>query len=145
MMRLRFVRTPGTLPSPTFRRIIGLTMLNNVGIRWFNYLTVVDFNMPKEARNGTETLSYSYRLNTSYAPRDYKKDLGAIHQPLLVVAGTSDELFLAEQYEPVISQVTKVKVKLLKGVTHLGVVVNPGTQTAIKEWLCGLGSPATLR
>ena len=136
---------PVSFAQPYTRRIIGLTMLNNVGIPWLNYLTVVDFNMPKEARNGTETLSYSYRLSTSYAPRNYKQDLGAIKQPLLVVAGTADELFLAEQYEPVISQFTKVKVKLLPDVTHLGVVISPGTQAAIKEWLGVLGSQAGRR
>lgn len=126
---------------PYTRRIIGLTMLNNVGIRWFNYLTVVDFDMPKEARNGTETLSYSYRLNTAYAPRDYKKDLSAITQPLFVVAGTSDEVFYADQFEPVISQYTKVRAKLLPGVTHMGVVVNPAVRPVIKEWLESLRKP----
>jgi alpha-beta hydrolase superfamily lysophospholipase len=120
---------------PYTRRIIGLTMLNNVGIRWFNYLTVVDFDMPKEARDGTETLSYSYRLNAAYAPRDYRKDLSAITQPLFVVAGTSDEVFYADQLEPVISQCTKVKAKLLPGVTHMGVVVNSAVRPVIKEWL----------
>jgi non-heme chloroperoxidase len=126
---------------PNTRRIIGLTMLNNIGIRWFNHLTVVDFDMPKEARNGTETLSYSYRLNTAYAPRDYKKDLNAITQPLFVVAGTSDEVFFADQFEPVISKFIKPKVKLLPGLTHMGVVVNPAVRPVIKEWLEGLSKP----
>ncbi len=61
---------------PYTGRIAGLTMLNNVGIRWFNYRTAIEFNMPKEARDGTETLSYTLRMNTAYAPDNYKKDLG---------------------------------------------------------------------
>ncbi len=126
---------------PNTLRIIGLMMLNNVGIRWFNNLTVINFDMPKDVRDGTETLSYSYRLNTGYAPRDYKKDLRAITQPLLVVAGTSDEVFFADQFEPVISQFTKVKVKLVPNVTHMGVVVNPAVRPVIKEWLEGIGKP----
>lgn len=130
---------PGGWAHPYTRRIIGLAMLNNVGIRWFNYLTVIDFDMPKEARDGSETLSYSYRLNTAYAPRNYKKDLNAIKQPLFVVAGTSDELFFADRFEPVLSQCTKVKVKLLPGVTHMGVVVHPAVRPVVKEWLEGLG------
>jgi non-heme chloroperoxidase len=131
----------GGWAQPYTRRIIGLVMLNKVGIRWFNYLTVVDFNMPPEARNGTETLSYSYRLNTAYAPRDYKKDLSAITKPLLVVAGTADEVFFPERFEPVISQFTKARVKLLPGVTHMGAVVNPAVRPVIKEWLEGLSKP----
>jgi non-heme chloroperoxidase len=126
---------------PYTRRIIGLTMFNNVGIQWFNHLKVIDFDMPKNVRDGTETLSYSYRLNTGYAPRDYKKDLSTITQPLLVVAGMSDEIFFADQFEPVISQFTKVKVRLVPGVTHMGVVVNPAVQPVIKEWLEGIGKP----
>ena len=116
-------------------------MLNNVGIRWFNALTVIGFNMAEEARDGTETLSYSHRLNTAYAPRNYKKDLRAIRQPLFVVAGTADEAFFAEKYEPVISQYTAVQVGLLQGVTHMGVVVGTEVRPVVKEWLEGLGKP----
>ena len=129
----------GGWARPYTGRIIGLTMLNNIGIRWFNDLTVIDFNMPKEARNGTETLSYTYRLNASYAPRDYKKDLSAITQPLFVIAGSADEAFFADQFEPVISQFTKVRVKLLDGVTHMGIVVSPKVRPVVKEWLEILG------
>jgi non-heme chloroperoxidase len=120
-------------------RIAGLTMLNVMGIHWFDYLTVIEFNMPEQARDGTETLSYSHRLNTAYAPRNCKKDLGAITQPLLVVAGTADESFIAEQFEPVISQYTAVQVKLLPGITHMGVVVAPKVQPVLKDWLQGIG------
>jgi len=126
---------------PYTARIAGLSMLNNLGIRWFNELTVIEFNMPEEARNGTETLSYTYRLNTGYAPHNYKKDLSAITQPLLVVAGTADESFIVDQYEPVISQYTEVQVRLLQSVTHMGVVVSTEVRPVVKEWLEGLSKP----
>ena len=123
---------------PYTGRIAGLTMLNNIGIRWFNYLTVIEFNMPEEARDGTETLSYTFRMNTAYAPRNYKKDLSAIYQPVLVVAGTEDESFYADQFGPVISQYTEAKVELLEGVTHMGVVVDKEIHPVVKAWLEGL-------
>ncbi|MBW1783717.1 MAG: alpha/beta hydrolase, partial [Deltaproteobacteria bacterium] len=131
----------GGFAMPNTGRIIGLVMLNYVGIRWFNYLAVMEFNMPESARDGTETLSYSYRLMTAYAPHDYEKDLSAITQPLLVVAGTKDETMIYCQYEPVISQYTTVEVKLLQGVSHMGIVVCPEVGLVIKEWLEGLGGP----
>ena len=131
----------GGWAEPYTGRIIGLTMLNNVGIHWFDYLPAIAFNMPKEFRDGTETLLYSHRLNTAYAPRDYKKDLGALTQPLLVVAGAADEAFIADKFEPVISRYTTVQVELLPGVTHMGVVVAPEVRPVIKEWLEGLGKP----
>ena len=131
----------GGWAQPYTGRIAGLVMLNNVGINWFNGLTVIEFNMPEEARDGTETLSYTYRLNTAYAPRNYKKDISAITQPLLVVVGQADDAFYADQYEPVISQYADVQVELLDGVTHMSVVVSDDVQPVIKEWLEGLGKP----
>jgi len=125
----------GGWARPYTRRIIGLTMLNNIGIHWFDFLSAIEFNMPKESRNGTETLFYSHRLNTAFAPRDYKKDLKAISQPLMVVAGTADQAFIAEEFEPVISQYTSVEVKLLPDVSHMGVVVGPEIRIVIETWL----------
>jgi alpha-beta hydrolase superfamily lysophospholipase len=116
-------------------RIAGLTMLNNVGIHWFDHLTAIDFNIPEEARDGTETLAYSHRLNTGFAPRNYKKDLAAITQPLLVIAGTDDEGFYGEEYEPVISQYAEARFELLEGVSHMGSVVDPSVRPVVKAWL----------
>jgi len=120
---------------PYTGRIIGLRLLNNVGIRRFNYLPVIGFNMPVEVRDGTETLTYSYRLNTSYAPGNYKKDLAKISQPLLVVVGQADEAFLPDRFEPTISQYVKAEVALLEDVTHMGVVVGPEVRPVIGRWL----------
>ena len=122
---------------PYTGRIAGLTMLNNFGIHWLDHLVAIEFSMPEEARDKTETLSYSHRLNTGYAPRNYKKDPSAITQPLLVVAGTADDAFIAEQFEPVISQYTTAQVTLLPGVTHMGVIVDHAVQPVLKEWLGG--------
>jgi len=125
----------GGWTHPYNGRFAGLTMLNMMGIHWFDYLTAIEFNMPKEARDGTETLSYSYRLNTGFSPRNYKKDLRAIKKPLLVVAGTKDDAFFAELFEPVMSQYTAAQFALMPGVTHMGVVVGPDVQPVLKGWL----------
>ena len=125
----------GGWAQPYTSRIIGLEMLNNAGIRYFNHLRIIRFNMPEEMRDGTETLSYSYRLNSSFSPRNYKKDLAAISEPLLLAAGTADKAFKAQQFEPTISQYTDVQVELLNGVTHMGVVVGEEIRPVIKKWL----------
>jgi non-heme chloroperoxidase len=128
----------GGWATPYTARIAGLSMLNTLRIHWFDFLTVIEFNMPKEARDGTETLSYSHRLNTAFAPRNYKKDLSAIRQPLLVIVGTRDEVFLADKFEPVISKYTDAQVSLLQDITHMGVVVSPDVQPILKVWLEGI-------
>jgi non-heme chloroperoxidase len=125
----------GGWAMPYTGRIIGLSMFNNIGVTWFNSLPVIEFNMPEAYRDGTETLVYSYRLNTAYAPKDYEKDLRAITQPLLVVAGTADESFFAEQYQPTIAKYTQATVVILPGVNHMGVVVGKEVQPVLNEWL----------
>lgn len=133
----------GGWARPYTARIAGLTMLNNVGIRGLNHLTVIDFNMPEKARDGTETLAYSFRLNTGYAPRNYKKDLRAITQPLLLIAGTDDEAFYADNYEAVISPYTKGQVELVDGATHMGAAVDPEVRPIIQAWLESLESSSS--
>jgi hypothetical protein len=69
--------------------------------------------------SGADTGSHSYpSLLPSYQP--------------LVVAGTADESFVAEQYEPVISQYTDVEVRLLPDVTYINVVVGPEVRPVVK-------------
>ena len=143
-----FYNAPTTRPNaggwatPYTARIIGLSMLNNIGIHGLNDLTSIEFNMPQAFRNGTETLAYSYRLNTSFAPRDYEDDLSAISQPLLVLAGADDETMFAEQYQPVITQHIpdnkQARVEVLPGVSHMGVVVSPDVRPVIQAWIEGL-------
>lgn len=124
---------------PYTGRIIGLTMLNTVGITWFNHLTAIEYNMPAEVRDGTETLAYSFRLNTAYAPSNYIADLQAMTQPLLLLVGSDDEAFFAEEYDPIIREHTENgRVQLLPGLGHMGVVTSDEVLQPITEWLQGL-------
>lgn len=134
----------GGWARPNSRRIVGLTMLNHIGIRCFNHLTVIQFNMPQtvlHSRLGSSaTTAYSYRLNTSFAPRsNYGEDLAAMQQPFLLIAGTADESFVAEEYEPTISAHTASgSYVLLPAVTHIGLVTDTATQMAVQNWLINL-------
>jgi pimeloyl-ACP methyl ester carboxylesterase len=125
--------------SPYTPRIIGLSMLNNVGINWFNDLEVISFNMPEEYRDGTETLSYSYRLNTGYAPKNYKKDFERIEQDVLLLVGSADKSNIAEEFEPEISKYkADTDIRILDGVSHMGIVVGEEVRPVIEQWIRGL-------
>ncbi|SQH75306.1 Hydrolase, alpha/beta fold family (modular protein) [Shewanella benthica] len=140
-----YYNAPTTRPNaggwakPYTARIIGLSMLNSIGIHRFDYLTSIEFNMPTAVRNGTETLAYSFRLNASFSPRDYVKALGAITQPLFLLAGSADETMFADKYQALISSTLpdndQAEVKVLPGISHMGIVVNPDVRPAIKQWL----------
>ena len=136
-------KNSGGWAQPLTRRIIGLSILNALGITWFNHLTVIQFAMPKQVLDGPlghlATTEYSYRLNTSYAPRsDYLADIRALPE-FFVMAGEKDEAFVAEGYEPLMAQVThRGSYRIIPGVGHLGIVDAPETAMAVKEFLNGI-------
>lgn len=122
------------------RRIIGLSMLNTAKITAFDHLTVIQFAMPAAIIDGPRgqeaTLSYSWRQNLSFAPRnDYLADVAKLPK-FLLVAGTHDESFVADGYAPLMSDVTtQGRYHLLDGVTHLGVVNAAETAYLVREFL----------
>ncbi|MGC1495550.1 MAG: alpha/beta fold hydrolase [Sulfitobacter sp.] len=125
------------------RRIIGLSMLNMARITALNHLPIIQFQMPQAVLDGplghTATLAYSYRLNTSYAPRgDYQGDIASLPN-FTLIAGSADEAFIAQEYEPLMTPLTgKGRYLLIPGVTHLPIVDAPETLKAIQEDLSGL-------
>lgn len=133
----------GGWARPLTRRIIGLSMLNMVGIHALDHLTAIRFAMSEAVLDGplghTATTAYSWRLNKSYAPRsDYKADIAAL-PPFLLIAGADDESFHADRYDPLMSGVTdKGSYHVLPGIGHLGVVDAPRTETLIREFLGAL-------
>ncbi|MBV7409975.1 alpha/beta fold hydrolase [Maritimibacter sp. DP1N21-5] len=122
------------------RRIIGLTMLNTVGIHALDHLTVIQFNMPQVVLDGPlggyATTAYSMRLNTGFAPRrDWKADVAAL-PPFLLVAGAEDEAMVAGAYEPILSEVTdRGDYVVVEGAGHLDIVDHPETRAAIRDYL----------
>jgi pimeloyl-ACP methyl ester carboxylesterase len=130
----------GGWAHPILRRYIGLEILNGFGLTALNGLKVVQFNLPdailNDANSGPITETYSYRLNTSYHPRS---DLGADIASLpdaLVIAGTDDEAFIAELYQPTIEAFTSLGTyQVLPDLQHLDVVDAPSTAELIIDWL----------
>ncbi len=130
----------GGWARPLTRRIIGLSMLNNANVRKLNHLPVIQFAFPSEVLNGplghTATPTYSFRLNTSFAPRnDYLGDV-AVLPSFLLIAGRKDEAFIANKYEPLMSSANDAgEYVLLDGVGHLDVVDATPTRRAIAGFL----------
>ncbi len=121
------------------RRVIGLSMLNAVGITGLNHLTVLQFRFPDSVLDGpqghTATRAYSFRLMTGFNPRrNWQADVAAL-PPFLLVAGRRDEAFVAEVYEPTFTPITGRGRYALTGSGHLGVVDDPETLARIAEFL----------
>ena len=122
------------------RRIIGLSILNTFQIKVFNHLPIIQFNMPKTVLDGplgdTATTAYSYRLNTSYAPRNaYLDDVAALPK-FILLAGGADEAFVSSQFAPTMGAVTdKGRFDMILGASHLDIVDDPRTLGIIEGFL----------
>lgn len=122
--------------TPNIKRIIGLTLLNNFGIHYFNHLPVLHFNRPAGDRDALKTMDYSYRLNVSYAPRHYKKDLENIAVPIYVMVGRNDDALYADHFEGIFKSHTKnSRVEIIPGTDHMGLVGNDQVIKSSIDWL----------
>ena len=135
---MRGGNSAGGWARPKLPRIVLLSILNGFGIHAFDGLTVIEFSMPEEARDGTETLAYSHRLNVGYAPRSWQADLAATRAPLLVVVGSDDEVFAADRFGPAIKpHAPHADVRIVEGVGHLGLVGDARVAQILGGWLAG--------
>jgi pimeloyl-ACP methyl ester carboxylesterase len=130
----------GGWAHPLSRRLIGLSMLNTIGIRMFNNLQVIQFAMPQTVLDGplghTATTSYTYRLNTGFSPRtNYRTDISML-PPFLFIVGRDDESFIAEEFEPVLSSASdQGSYHIVDGVGHLDIMNRPETIKLIRDFL----------
>ena len=119
------------------RRLFGLLALNAIGLRGFNGLSIVEFSKPVEFWDGTETLTYSYRLNTSYHPgQAYRRDLGALDETALVLVGADDQAIDADALSAMFaSHAPRARMQVLPGIDHFGIFSDPPTLALIADWL----------
>jgi non-heme chloroperoxidase len=129
--------TAGGWANLNMRRLFGLVALNAFGIHGFNALPIVEFNKPEKYWDGTETLSYSYRLNASYHPRyDYRKDVRALGDKALVMVGAQDEAVDAAGLQSLIaSNAAASRLKILPGINHFAIFTEPKALEEIVAWL----------
>ena len=122
------------------KRMIGLSILNTFGITAFDGMPTIWFNKPQNLRDGTETLVYSYRLNTSMHPRfRYESDVAALGDHVLILVGSDDQQNYADAYGPLMKRLDpKAQVVVLPGVDHLGIMTNPAMLGASGKWLSSL-------
>jgi alpha-beta hydrolase superfamily lysophospholipase len=123
---------------PRVPLIVALTILNRFGITAGDALTTLTFAMPEGVRDGTETLAYSHRLTTGFAPRDYREDLAELRVPLLALIGADDEAFFADRLAPALAFAASARVEVIPGVAHLGLPSAPATASRLAAWLAAL-------
>jgi pimeloyl-ACP methyl ester carboxylesterase len=136
--------TAGGWANLYWRRLYGLLAFNAVGIHGFNGLSIIDFNKPAKFWDGTETLSYSYRLNVSYHPRfRYQNDIRALPERTLVLIGAIDQAIDPDALRALMAaDAPRAEMKILPGISHFGIFSDPAALAAAAGWLRGLPESA---
>lgn len=109
-------------------RLIGLIMLNQVGIKTLGHLDTLFFNLTDEV-----THTYSFRATANSAPQDYVAALTAVNAPMLV--GGNDEAFHADEYPAAVAAYSDGEVHLVQGESHTSIVESPTAMRIIENWL----------
>jgi non-heme chloroperoxidase len=116
---------------PFIPRIIALTILDRLGIHWFEGLPVLAFAI-QPGMEKVMTANYSYRLQRSFEPHsDYLEDIRRTPKPMAVLVGGSDELFFPDRFEPLFHSIgSDVPVMVVSGLGHIDMSLAPAAFTA---------------
>ena len=121
------------------KRLVGLLLLNAVGIHGFDHLKILTFQKPEKLRDRTETLAYSHRLNLSYHPRyPPDRDLAKLPPSSLMLIGAKDEAIDAERLAKYFAEVApQVKTHVFPHINHIMVAYDSGVFVQILRWIRG--------
>jgi pimeloyl-ACP methyl ester carboxylesterase len=112
-------------------RIIGLVIVNFLGVHFWDGLPVLAFPVP--ANTDSVTRTYSWRLQKNFgADDDYLGDIRRTNRPVQVFVGRADELLDAQKLKVEFqSQRADISVSILPGMSHSEMVTNPDAIRAL--------------
>jgi alpha-beta hydrolase superfamily lysophospholipase len=123
----------GGWASADIPRFLALAALRRIGVDCCEALPTLAFAVPANSEKILAS-TYSYRLMRNFGTRGYRADFAAVTTPLTLVSGADDELMLADEYADAVHAVApSVEVKLIDGVSHMGIVSDPRAISIIAE------------
>lgn len=111
-------------------RLIGLIMLNSVGIKGLNHLDTLYFNLTDEVAH-----VYSYGATLNSSPQEHGPALAAVDAPMLVVVGSQDEAFVADQYPAAVAESSNGEVHIIAGENHNSILGSQDAMVLIADWI----------
>jgi non-heme chloroperoxidase len=122
----------GGWATPYVPRIVGLMVLNKMGIHWFDGLDAIVFAIPPGNENLTAV--YSFRLAMNLGSSDYFGALQRIIKPMALIAGSNDDQFYADRYAPTLQPAKPdLTVELVPGLDHVDMLVKPAALAALRR------------
>lgn len=121
----------GGWASPDIPRFLGLTVLRRFGILCCESLPTIAFAVAPDS-SAILASTYSYRLMRNFGSSpDYRDDLAAATKPVALFAGAADELMFPDKYRDTVG--SRVPVRLIDGVNHMGIMSDPAAVSAIAD------------
>jgi pimeloyl-ACP methyl ester carboxylesterase len=117
-------------------RFLILSVLDGLGLPWFQGLPVVHF-ATTAAADDNRTPAYSYRLLTGmHLDRSWRAEIARIARPTAVVVGADDELFNADQFKPLFARLNpRISMTVVPGLGHLAMIGDPrGCAAIARAW-----------
>jgi alpha-beta hydrolase superfamily lysophospholipase len=123
----------GGWASPSIPRIVGLFTLRRLGITCCESLPAIAFAVPANSEKA-QTGVYSFRLFANFGVGlDHRRYLTAATSPVTIFAGAKDELMFADKYATAVQDFPKVDVKVLDGLSHMGLIYDTGAAATIAD------------
>jgi non-heme chloroperoxidase len=122
----------GGWAAPYLPRIVGLLILDQLGIHEFDGLEGIAFAIPPG--NKDLTGAYSFRLLMNLANRDYLAALEHTKSPMTLLVGADDDQFYADRYAPALKPAKPdLSVEIVPGLGHLDMITQPTALAALRQ------------
>lgn len=122
----------GGWATPHLPRIIGLVILNQLGIHWLDGLEAITFAVPPGTPN--RTAAYSFRLAMNIGSRGFEQALRRTTKPMVLLAGASDDQFYADRYAPLLKpEKPDLEVEIVPDLGHVDMLIQPAALEAVKR------------
>ncbi|MFT4564142.1 MAG: non-heme chloroperoxidase [Gammaproteobacteria bacterium] len=129
-------KNSGGWAQPDIHKIIGLSILNAIGINFLTGSMVLKFNLPQRYRTDLETFAYSIRLMKAMHPECYQTSLAQTQAELLPIAGSEDKIFRAGEFENcILAHKPDARVHLVENGTHFGIVMSEQIMQEVGRWV----------
>lgn len=115
-------------------RIFLHRVLTGVGIDRYPEMVTVEYEIPDELWDGTETLDHTYRLMASYTPEEDATER-MVDRPCLTLVGSDDETAYPEAYPELLGARASTQLEPIEGATYFDLTLTETAVDAIDEWL----------
>jgi pimeloyl-ACP methyl ester carboxylesterase len=127
------VRRENDWAKPKLIRVITAHILNGFGLHWMDHIVTLEFNLPAEYRNGTETTHYTHAMLVSLTSDKYQKILPRMKKTLVLV-GSGDEVLIASAFMDILKD-SPAELMILPDIDHIGVVTGKTSADEVGKWI----------